>query len=192
MSKKRAPGSSRVSPRRRSSSFRTISSSASADTTAAASALVFYALGIPFWGVQQLLARGFYARRQMWVPVVVGTGATVLAIPVYIIFKELMDIRGIALASTVSIAAYTIVLGVIWLNRTGTHVLAGIARTTGRALLPTAVAGGSAWWTAYALQDIATGFTGALLQVLAGGAAAAGSFLLLAGWMGRARTISEG
>jgi putative peptidoglycan lipid II flippase len=162
-----------------------------ADTTAAAAALVFYALGIPFWGVQQLLARGFYARRQMWVPVVVGTGATVLAIPIYIILKELMDVRGIALASTVSIAAYTIVLGVIWLDRTGTHVLAGVARTAGRALVPAIIAGGAAWFTAYALQDVAGGFAGALLQVLAGGVAAAGSFLLLAAWMGTPRPVSD-
>ena len=163
----------------------------SSDTTAAAAALVFYALGIPFWGVQQLLARGFYARRQMWVPVVVGTAATVLAIPIYIMLKELMDIRGIALASTVSIAGYTAVLGVIWLNRTGTHVLAGVARTTGRALIPAIIAGGAAWLAAYLLQDVATGFPGALLQVLTGGVAAAAAFVLLAGWMGTVRRISD-
>jgi hypothetical protein len=91
----------------------------------------------------------------------------------------------------VSIAAYTIVLGIIWLNRTGTHVLAGVARTAGRALLPAVIAGGSAWWIAYALQDVADGFVGALLQLMAGGVAAAGSFVLLAGWMGTTKPISE-
>lgn len=162
-----------------------------ADTTAAAGALVFYALGIPFWGVAQLLARGFYARRQMWVPVVIGTGATALAIPVYFALKELMGIRGVALASTVSIAAYTLVLGIVWLQRTGSHVLAATARTTGRALVPTAAAGAAAWVTARLAQGAAAGFAGSVLQVAVGGAAAAATFLALAGWMGTMKRISE-
>jgi len=162
-----------------------------ADTTAAASALVFYAIGIPFWGVQQLLARGFYARRQMWTPVLVGTATTVLAVPIYIILKELLDIRGIALASTVSIAGYTIVLAVIWFDRTGTRLLPGIAQTVGRALVPAVVAGGTAWLVAHAVQDLAGGFTGAVLQVVAGGLAATAVFLALTGWMGTMKKVSD-
>jgi len=162
-----------------------------ADTVAAASALVFYAIGIPFWGVQQLLARGFYARRQMWTPVVVGTATTVLAVPIYIALKELMDIRGVALASTVSIALYTIVLGAIWLNRTGTHVLAGLSQTLGRALIPAVAAGGAAWLVADLVSNVATGFLGAVLQVLLGGLAAAAVFLGLAAWMGTMKKISQ-
>jgi putative peptidoglycan lipid II flippase len=161
------------------------------DTTAAAGALVFYAIGIPFWGVQQLLSRGFYARRQMWAPVVVGTGATVLAIPVYVILKEIMGVSGIALASTVSIAGYTLVLGVIWLDRTGTQVLRGVSRTTGRAIVPAIVAGGAAWLAAYAVRDIGTGFAGALLQLVVGCLTTAVVFLALAGWMGSVRKISD-
>jgi len=53
------------------------------DTVAAASALFFYALAIPIWGGLQVLNRAFYARRQMWTPVVVGTVATLLALPTY-------------------------------------------------------------------------------------------------------------
>jgi putative peptidoglycan lipid II flippase len=162
-----------------------------ADTAASASALVFYALGIPFWGVQQLLARGFYARRQMWTPVLVGTAATVLAVPVYIILKELLDIRGIALASTVSIAGYTVVLGAIWLDRTGTHVLAGLAQTVGRALVPAVVAGGAAWLMSFVVADVAAGFTGSVLQVVAGGLAAGTVFLGLAGWMGTVKSVRD-
>ena len=162
-----------------------------ADTVASASALVFYALGIPFWGVQQLLARGFYARRQMWTPVIVGTAATVLAVPAYIIFKELMGIQGIALASTISIAVYTIVLGAIWIDRTGSHVLAGFAQTLVRALVPALVACGAAWLVSYAVADLATGFVGVVLQLAAGGAAAGAAFLGLAGWMGTMKRVAD-
>ncbi len=162
-----------------------------ADTTAAASALVFYAIGIPFWGVQQLLARGFYARRQMWTPVLVGTASTVLAVPIYIVLKEVMDIRGIALASTVSVALYTVVLAVIWLHRTGTHVLAGVSHTVGRALVPTIAAGVAAWLAADLVSDVAGGFAGAVLQTATGGTAAAVVFLGLAGWMGTMQQVSD-
>lgn len=162
----------------------------SSDTATAAAALVFYAIGIPFWGVQQLLARGFYARRQMWTPVIVGTGAAVLAVPVYIVLKELMDVRGIALASTVSIAAYTVVLGIIWIDRTGAHVLAGLAKTFGRALLPAAVAGLAAWLVADLVSRVVAGFAGAVLQVGTGGLTAGVTFLALAGWMGTIKELS--
>jgi peptidoglycan biosynthesis protein MviN/MurJ (putative lipid II flippase) len=127
----------------------------------------------------------------MWTPVLVGTATTVLAVPVYIILKELLDIRGIALASTVSIAGYTIVLAVIWFDRTGTRLLPGIAQTVGRALVPAVVAGGTAWLVAYAVQDVAGGFAGAVMQVIAGGLAAAAVFLALAGWMGTMKKVSD-
>jgi len=162
-----------------------------ADTTAAAGALVFYALGIPFWGMQQLLARGFYARRQMWTPVVIGTAATVLAVPVYYGLKEAMGVDGIALASTVSIAAYTLVLGGVWLHRTGTGPGLGVAEAAGRAIVPAVAAGAVAWGIARLLQDVADGFAGALLQMLAGGAAAAVVFVALAAWLGTARAVRE-
>ena len=124
-------------------------------------------------------------------PVVVGTGATVLAIPVYIILKELMDVSGIALASTISIAGYTVVLGVIWLDRTGTHVLRGVARTTGRAIVPAIIAGGAAWLTSHAVREVATGFVGAVLQLVVGCLTTAVVFIALAGWMGTVRKISD-
>ncbi len=163
----------------------------SADTVASAGALVFYAIGIPFWGVQQLLARGFYARRQMWAPVVIGSFATVLALPIYFILKELMEVEGIALASTISIALYTVVLAVVWLNRTSTSVLPGFAKTTGRALGPTVAAGLAAWGVAWVIGEGATGFGGSALQLLLGGTAALVTFFGLAAFLGTTRSISE-
>ena len=163
----------------------------STDTVASAGALVFYAIGIPFWGVQQLIARGFYARRQMWIPVLVGTAATVLAFPIYIILKELMEVRGIALASTISIALYTIVLAVIWLHRTTTSVLPEVAQTVSRAIVPAAAAGLAAWGVAWAIGQSATGSGGAALQLVLGGSASLVVFFGLAGFLGTTRSIAE-
>ena len=45
------------------------------------------------------------------------------------------------------------------------------------------VAGGTAWLMAHAVADVAAGFTGALLQIVAGGLTAGAVFLGLAAWM---------
>jgi putative peptidoglycan lipid II flippase len=84
------------------------------DTLIAASLLIVYAVSIPFWAAHQLYARAFYAQRRMWVPVGVGTAATVAAIPLYYWFFHLWGIGGIAFASTVSIILYAGGLALAW------------------------------------------------------------------------------
>ncbi len=116
-----------------------------ADTAATAGTVVFFALGIPLWGAQQIYARGFYAREEMWAPVVVGTAATALAVPTYWALQESMGVDGLALASTASIAAYTVALAVVWYRRTGWEHLRSIV-TTGLLGLPMAAAAGLAAW----------------------------------------------
>ena len=87
-----------------------------ADTVLTASFLALYALSIPFWAGHQLLGRGFYAQRRMWVPVTVGTVTTVLAVFIYRELGISMGVAGIAAASSASIAIYSILLGALWLR----------------------------------------------------------------------------
>jgi len=82
------------------------------DTAATAGTVVFFALGIPMWGAQQILARGFYAREEMWAPVVIGTLSTAAALPIYWVLHRVMDVDGLALASTIAITIYTIALAI--------------------------------------------------------------------------------
>ena len=118
-----------------------------ADTVATAGTVVLFALGIPLWGLQQILARGFYAREQMWAPVVVGTLATGAAIPIYWGLQRAMGAEGLALASTLSILIYTLGLAVIWYGRTGWEYLKPVlAATLGSA--PVAAGAGLAAWAA--------------------------------------------
>jgi putative peptidoglycan lipid II flippase len=116
-----------------------------ADTVATAGTVVLFALGIPLWGLQQILARGFYAREQMWAPVLVGTLATGAAVPIYWSLQRAMGAEGLALASTLSILIYTVGLAVIWYGRTGwEHLKPVLAATLGSA--PVAAGGGLAAW----------------------------------------------
>ncbi len=144
----------------------------SADTTGTAAALVFFGLGVPLWGAQQILARGFYARREMWTPVVVGTAATFVAIPLYWALFEAYEIRGLALASTLAVGLYTVVLAVIWYARTGREQLRPVVESAVRAA-PLALLGGlAAWAVAEVVRDALPAGTWAALGAVVAGVAA--------------------
>ncbi len=126
-----------------------------ADTIGTAEALFFYAFAIPVWGGLQILNRAFYARREMWTPVVVGTAATVAAIPLYVILQNTFGLRGVALASTLALAIYTGILASVWYGETdGPRRASTILGQTGRAV-PLAVIGGfAAFGIAYGVESL--------------------------------------
>ncbi len=139
------------------------------DTTATASTVVFFALGIPMWGVQQILARGFYAREEMWAPVVIGTISTAAAFPIYWVLQHVMKVNGLALASSIAITLYTITLAIVWYHRTGWEHVRPVAFTTLRAI-PIAAAGAlAAWYVAEAILDTGAGFWVNPVAVITGG-----------------------
>jgi putative peptidoglycan lipid II flippase len=138
------------------------------DTIAAGAALFFYAFAIPVWGGLQVLNRAFYARRQMWTPVAVGSAATVLAVPTYWAMQRTFGLEGVAAASVISLSAYTIALGLLWYRHPDhkgrvTAILEGAGRA-----LPLAVGGGTAAWAAAAALEsvLGTGFGASLLTLL--------------------------
>ncbi len=60
----------------------------SADSDLVAGLLIWFALAIPAWGIHQILSRWFYAHQRMWLPVVIGTAATAVAIPLALWFLD--------------------------------------------------------------------------------------------------------
>ena len=113
-----------------------------ADSEAAAAALLFYAFAIPIWGALQIITRAFYSRRQMWTPVIAGTGVALLAIPTYSYLTGRFGIEGVALSSTLLLGLYTVILMTIWYrDRSARAGLAGVLDSAGRAI-PLAVVGG--------------------------------------------------
>jgi putative peptidoglycan lipid II flippase len=139
------------------------------DTTMTAETVVLFALGIPMWGAQQIYARGFYAREEMWAPVAIGTVATIIAFPVYWVLQDRMGVDGLALASSIAITLYTIALGVEWYRRTGWEHVPPVATTTAKAL-PHAVLGGiGAWMLADGLLGATPTFWADILVATAGG-----------------------
>ncbi|MFZ3217116.1 MAG: murein biosynthesis integral membrane protein MurJ [Candidatus Acidiferrales bacterium] len=89
-----------------------------ADLVSTSRALAVFSIGMFAWGAQNIFARGFYATRDTVTPAVVGTLTTVLSLPVYWLLVHRLDYLGLALASTLGIVAYTIVLFVLLNRRT--------------------------------------------------------------------------
>lgn len=131
----------------------------SEDTEAVAAALFVYAFGIPVWGALQILTRAFYARREMWTPVIVGTVTTIIAIPTYYAMQATLGAEGVALTSVLSLAAYTATLGTIWYRPRDTRPgLRTVIESAGRAIplaVPASLVAAAVSWA------IATGITGA-------------------------------
>lgn len=104
--------------------------------------LVIYAFSIPAWGMHQLLARHFYAKRKMWTPVLVGTVFTVVAIPAWLGLYAVFGIEGYALASTLIMIAYSLGMLVAWGYDSGWEPVRRLLPAFGRGMLSAAVAAG--------------------------------------------------
>ncbi len=116
-------------------------------TSLTAAALAFYALSIPAWGAHQVYARGFYATRRMWTPVVVGTIWTAVAIPLFVLGYRGLDIPGVALASSIAVAGYALTLGVVW-HRADRDGVAAVVAALRRATVAAVPAGLTGWLVA--------------------------------------------
>lgn len=97
------------------------------DMQATAVTLAFFSIGMFAWGAQYNLARGFYATRDTITPAVVGTVMTLLNLPLYWWLVKRSQHVGLALASSLGIIAYTIVLFVLLNRRTKNRDEAALA-----------------------------------------------------------------
>lgn len=101
------------------------------DSETVAGLLPLFAISIPAWAMHQVVSRWFYAHRRMWLPVITGTVATLVAIPVTLLLFDMQGLQGIAIASTSVMWAYTISLTISWTRgdrRTDTRLLGTFLR----------------------------------------------------------------
>jgi putative peptidoglycan lipid II flippase len=112
-----------------------------ADLNATAAALIFFSLGMFFWGAQNILARGFYATRMTWLPAIVGTLVTVAALPMYSLLAHYKQHIGLALASSLAMSAYAITLFFLLNRRTHNRDAGALMAFFGKVLAASAVTG---------------------------------------------------
>jgi putative peptidoglycan lipid II flippase len=96
------------------------------DLQATAVALSYFSIGMFAWGAQNILARGFYATGNTIIPAVAGTLMTGLSLPLYWFLVQRLQYRGLALASSIGIIAYTLVLFVLLNRRTQNREAGGL------------------------------------------------------------------
>jgi putative peptidoglycan lipid II flippase len=167
-----------------------------ADTSATAAGLFFYALSVPVWGVLQIINRAFYARRDMWTPVIVGTVATVLAVPMYFGLQRSSGLVGVAIASVLALGLYTAVMVWRWYTMPDVDgAPASVVESAARAVPLVVIGGGAAFLAGWGIPTLAgAGFFPALVAALTGGALFAGVALGLGGvlydWLSRSRVES--
>jgi putative peptidoglycan lipid II flippase len=111
-----------------------------ADADLVASLLIIYAFSVPAWGLHQILSRHFYAKRRMWVPVVIGTVGTLVAVPVWLGLHSAMGVPGFALASTLVMSAYALALLIAWGTDSGWQPVLAMVPSLARGLVAAGVA----------------------------------------------------
>jgi putative peptidoglycan lipid II flippase len=85
-----------------------------ADAQATGNILAFLCLGLGGWAAQTVISRGFYALGSTWLPTIVGTIVAFLTIPIYVVLRWQWGAIGLAIASSVAILVYVLLLG--WLQ----------------------------------------------------------------------------
>jgi putative peptidoglycan lipid II flippase len=150
------------------------------DAEKVATLLAVMAFGVPGWITQQVAVRGFYAREEMWRPMLLGTGIAVAAVPLYLSLGRRHGALGLALAGAIAMSTNAL-LTLAWVRiRHGGPSLVAIAVSGARAL-PVAAAAAAAGWSAQ--QWVWEGAPSVLQLAIAGGAYAcvAGAAVLAIG-----------
>lgn len=86
-----------------------------ADARETATILTYLCLGLSGWAAQTVISRGFYALESTWLPTLVGTTIAAIMAPVYMVLRQQAGAIGLAVASSMAIMAYVLLLG--WLQR---------------------------------------------------------------------------
>lgn len=143
------------------------------DTALAASALVYYSIGVFAWGGQALIARGFYALQDTVTPVVVGTIMTLFFIPLNWLLMQPMGHNGLALATSIMAIVHLLVMSAILARRVDGIGAWRILRSTFRIMAAAVVAAAAAWGAAALLGPLISSQLGSANTLAVKAAAAA-------------------
>jgi putative peptidoglycan lipid II flippase len=123
------------------------------DLLSTAATLVWFSVGMFAWGAQNILARGFYATHNTITPAVVGTVLTGLNIPIYWLLVRRDAHIGLAMASTIGITVYMVVLFVLLARRTHDADAWGLVWFLAKVTASSAIAAFACNWVAERLNE---------------------------------------
>lgn len=144
-----------------------------ADTVAVAGLLAVFCLSVPAWVTQQIAVRDFYARRDTWRPMLLGTGVAVAAIPLYLGLARSGGADGLAVASVAAMSVNALATLLLARRLHGGPSLGRLGESGGRSLLLTLGAAGAALAVQAARQAYwpGAGTGAAVADLLLGGSA---------------------
>ncbi len=93
------------------------------DTRVATPLLQIMLISVPFWAIQQIVGRAFYAKQDTVTPAVVGTIATFAVVPLYYYFTPIYGAFFVALMTSVSVITYTLLLVLVWHKKSDSDLL---------------------------------------------------------------------
>ncbi len=73
------------------------------DAALTAQMLTIFAIGLPAWATQAMIARGFYARKDTFSPMIIGSVVVAVSAPVYFLLNEKYGVVGLPVATSVGI-----------------------------------------------------------------------------------------
>ncbi len=136
------------------------------DTLVVSGLLRILCFAVPAWVIQQIAARAFYSRADTWRPMLLGTAAALLAIPLYLSLGRQAGAAGLAAAGVLAMSANALATLGLARRLHGAPSLAVLGRTG----LGAAVAALPAAWAAGWVQRGAPGSIGAATDLALGGA----------------------
>ena len=120
----------------------------SADAPPVALALQLFCLGVPGWVVQTVAVRPFYARADMWRPMLLGSAFVAVAYPLYAVLGRAAGAPGLALAGALAITSNAVATLALARRLHGAPRLLPLLGTLLRALGASLPAGALAWYAA--------------------------------------------
>jgi putative peptidoglycan lipid II flippase len=118
------------------------------DTLRVSALLAVFAFAVPAWVTQQVAGRAFFAREDMWRPMLLGTAVAVLAIPLYRALGARFGGEGLAGAGVLAMSANAALLLVMLRLVHGGPPLLPLIATFARTLVVGVAAAALAAWAA--------------------------------------------
>ena len=132
--------------------------------------VALFALAIPVWGMQGIIARAFYATGDTFTPMAAATAIVVLVLPIYWIMQKLFAIDGLVISSGIAIVLHTGVLMLLLPRRLDTCRRGEIVDGTLRSFALGAIAAVPTWLVSHFLpHGRLGGHSLALVQLAVGG-----------------------
>jgi putative peptidoglycan lipid II flippase len=124
------------------------------DIQATAGTMALFSVGMFAWSAQYILARGFYATRDTITPAVVGTVMTALSLPMYWWLFHRWQHLGLALASSLGIIGYAVVLFFLLNRRTKNTEKGSLVLFFAKVTAASVVVGLACHWLAVRLEAV--------------------------------------